>query len=83
MTLREEIRKQAEDVRDYCSTSSMHEYSTGKIESAIHAGIRLVLERAPTWPMQAAGYQVNGGYGQNSPDAAYRAMTAQLLKELE
>jgi len=88
MTLREEIRKQAKEVSDQSRCLGV---SVEIAESAILAGIRLVLERDPSEEMLDVGadayFQKKQELGQKTPigpllEYAHRAMTAQLLKEL-
>ena len=67
--LREEIRKLAEKAVD-------SPYYDG-CESAVLAGIKLVLEQEPSQEMLIAGAL------HSRASVRYRAMTAQLLKELE
>ena len=75
MTLREELRKLAE--KSYQDCCDFERSSIEIIESAILAGIRLVLERKPSQEMLIAGSL------HSSAPIRYRAMTAQLLKELD
>lgn len=80
MTLREEIRKLA------MGAAASHEWEP-TVESAILAGIKLVLEREPSAGMIIAASEYrNAAIKQDEPwtsHGTYRAMTAQLLKELE
>jgi len=75
-TLREEIRKLIEE--DAQSRAEVR-----RCESAIHAVIKLVLEREPsTETIDAALYAKRGADETDHMVHIYYAMTAQLLKEL-
>ena len=78
--LRDEIRKlteeQSEKMWETCTFDFPDEFQEG-LESAILAGIKLVLEREPSQEMLIAGAL------HSSASVRYRAMTAELLKEME
>jgi hypothetical protein len=55
-----------------------------RIESAIHSGIKLVLEKYPSENVQIAGVNATNSQAFSGYVVQiYRAMTAELLKELE
>jgi len=78
-TIREEIRKLAEEAAD--------SYLWNRCESAILAGVKLVLEREPSNTMWKAGgaafYKSKEQTFLARVPEVYRAMTRELLKELE
>ena len=84
-TLREEIERLAEEAfpakEDYWGQRKL------ACESAVLAGITLVLDREPSEEMYIAGDEISCRSGIDKPGIyvgrIYRAMTAQLLKELE
>ena len=91
MTLREEIRKLAEkewaDIQNTEGNAEDEEYIRN-IESAILAGIKLALEQEPSHETLLAGFDAiaeipRQGTRRRHMQPIYRAMTAQLLKELE
>jgi hypothetical protein len=55
----------------------------GTINSALHAAVRLVLEREPSEAMIKAGFVNSGAHATATFGSVYSAMTAQLLKELD
>jgi hypothetical protein len=87
MTLRKEIKRIAETATfaiDPTETTIAVAYMD-RIESAAHAAIRLVLEREPSHEVACAGVNAidETGFGVERATRVFRAMTAQLLKELE
>ena len=83
MILREEIRKLAEKTASNLIQDGWAA-TADDFESAILAGIRLVLEREPTNEMfRATHYSTEIPLGRTICGPVYRAMTTQLLKELE
>jgi hypothetical protein len=78
VTLREEIRRMAEDA------SELRYENVDAIESALHAAIKLVLEREPSVQvLHEIWERADSDIYFVRRKQCYRAMNAQLLKELE
>jgi hypothetical protein len=82
MTLKEEAQRLAVKTRDEILGGTETAAVVDQVESALLAFAKLVLEREPTDEMRRAGQQFNWNLHAGANDV-YRAMTAELRKELE
>lgn len=82
MTLREEIRRLAEQMAGEITAGNEIAPVANGIESAILEGVKVVLERPVSGAIAGAMFNTRVMLSMADVEVLYRAMTQELLKEL-